>query len=70
MLLAAFLQVFMLSSDAVLDAATMQHVLESGHSRVPVCRCVIDDPGCPCTYCHACMDFHRLHCYRCLLLPQ
>ncbi len=31
-------QVFMLSSDALLDANTMKRVLASGHSRVPVHR--------------------------------
>ncbi|CAK0783313.1 hypothetical protein CVIRNUC_006512 [Coccomyxa viridis] len=31
-------KVFMLSSDALLDAATMKRVLSSGHSRVPVHR--------------------------------
>ena len=31
-------QVFMLSSDALLDANTMKRVLSSGHSRVPVHR--------------------------------
>lgn len=32
------LQVFMLPSDALLDAETMKKVLGSGHSRVPVHR--------------------------------
>lgn len=35
---ASIAQVFMLSSDAQLDAETMKRVLGSGHSRIPVHR--------------------------------
>ena len=71
------LQVFMLPSDALLDAETMKKVLGSGHSRVPVHRPGNRWPPCACSLlttatfalqclCQGCV----LHSHWCLFLHR